>query len=374
MAVADGGRPPRRPVARSALAQFRDSGDAWWQTAISRIEPNAIEIRGYAVQELMGRLSFTDVIALLVTGRLLSAGERDLLDAALVAGSDHGPRAPSIAAARMAATCGVTFNSAVATGINMLGDHHGGAVEGFMVVLSDLADPELSDDERRHAAGQLVAGFRERREQVPGFGHQLHDRDPRRARMIELLEEAVAGGVIRGRYLAPALSLEAALAEAVGREIPLNVDGLTGIVYLELGFPAEVAKGLFSLSRGAGIVAHALEERLAGARIKGPCPPGDELVRYVGEAPRSLVPPPPKTETSNEREFWSTFGEEGLCVFWGLSRKGLEQLDPVTRRRLIGFTNDVAAGAEEDRESLLAELAGLADDDRADALRRLVAS
>ena len=192
--------------------------------------------------------------------------------------------------------------------------------------------------------------------------------------MIELVEEAVAGSVVRGSYLGIALGLESALVDAVGREVSLNVDGLTGIVYLELGFPAEVAKGLFSLSRGAGIVAHALEERLAGARIKGPCPPGDELVRYVGETPRSLASQPPKTETGYEREFWSTFGEAGLCVFWGLSRKGLEQLDPLTRRRLIGFTNDIAAGAEKDRDSLLAELAGLADDDMAEALRRLVAS
>ena len=52
----------------------------------------------------------------------------------------------------MAVTCGVTFNSAVATGINMLGDYHGGAVEGFMELLSDLAGPSMSDEERRSAA------------------------------------------------------------------------------------------------------------------------------------------------------------------------------------------------------------------------------
>ena len=60
LAVADVGSPPRSPVARSALAQFRESGDAWWQTAISRNEPNVIEIRGYAVQELIGQLTFTE--------------------------------------------------------------------------------------------------------------------------------------------------------------------------------------------------------------------------------------------------------------------------------------------------------------------------
>lgn len=271
--------------ARSALARHR-AGDAWWETAISRVEPNLIEIRGYPIDELIGRLTYTEVLALLVLGRRLSPAETGLLDAALVAGVDHGPRAPSIAAARMAATCGVSFNSAVATGINMLGDHHGGAVEPFMDLLTRLAGEATGD---ASALASTVGDYRERGAPVPGYGHQLHDRDPRRGRMLELLGAAAGDGTIGGEFLRLALALEDALREAVGRDVPLNVDGLSGIVYLELGFPAEVAKGLFSLSRGAGIVAHALEERQRGSLIKGPCPPGDELVRYIGEPTRSLA-------------------------------------------------------------------------------------
>ena len=48
---------------------------------------------------------------------------------ALVAAVDHGPQAPSIAIARMAATCGVGINNAMASAINVLGDVHGGAGE-----------------------------------------------------------------------------------------------------------------------------------------------------------------------------------------------------------------------------------------------------
>jgi citrate synthase len=351
-------------MARSALAEFRRSGAAWWETAISRNEPNVIEIRGYAIQELIGELTFTELIALLVIGRRLAEPERRLLDAALVAGADHGPLAPSIAAARMAATCGVTFNSAVATGINMLGDNHGGAVEGFMDVVAGLEEV----DDLSECCARVVRAFRARHEPVPGFGHQLHDRDPRRDRMVELLEEAKAAGAIRGSHLRGAIALEAALAREVGRELPMNVDGLTGIVYLELGFPPAVAKGLFSLSRGAGIVAHALEERLGGVRIKGPCPPAEGLVRYVGEPSRSLR----GAAGAFEREFWSTFGEAGICVFWGVSREGLQALDPPTRGRLVAFTQQLASGPEGRREALLSEVDGLPDGERADVLRRLV--
>ena len=47
----------------------------------------------------------------------------------LVASVDHGPQAPSIAIARMAVTCGLPLNGAMASAINVLDDVHGGAGE-----------------------------------------------------------------------------------------------------------------------------------------------------------------------------------------------------------------------------------------------------
>jgi len=358
-------------TARSALANHRAEGGAWWETAISRVAPNSIEIRGRPVEELIGAVSFTEMIALLVTGRRLTPSQVGLLDAALVAGSDHGPLAPSIAAARMAATCGVTFNCAVATGINMLGDYHGGAVEQFMELLEALAAEATNRPELGTEVGRLaVADHRARREPVPGYGHQLHDRDPRRARLLELLEGASADGAIGVEYLALALAIEAALEEAVGRPIPLNIDGLSGIVYLELGFPPAVAKGLFSLSRGAGIVAHALEEQQRGSRIKGPCPPNDDLVRYVGPAQRASPP----EDAAFEREFWSTLGEAGVSVYWGFDHHLLEGVEPDARRALVAFTQDVSRRVGDDRQEILDELVGATETERLAVLCRLARS
>ena len=63
-----------------------------------------------------------------------------LLEAALVAAVDHGPQAPSIAAARMAMTCGVGINNAMASAINMLGDVHGGAGEQCVAFYNAIAE------------------------------------------------------------------------------------------------------------------------------------------------------------------------------------------------------------------------------------------
>ena len=269
---------------RSALSRFREGGHAWWETAISDVQPGRIVIRGERIEHLIESMSYAGVVGLMVGDLRLSNAQARLLEAALIAGVDHGVRAPSIAAARMAATCGVPLNCAVATGINLLGDDHGGAGEACMELLYEAGTRSAADATSLEAvATTLIAERLRSDERIPGFGHQLHkDEDPRRSPMLRLIERAIAAGEIKGSFARAGLALEVALAQAKGRTLGLNVDGVTAIAYCELGLPPAAAKGLFCLSRGVGIVAHALEEMHSGTRIKGPCPPGDELVKYVG--------------------------------------------------------------------------------------------
>src|SRR5262252_11200665 len=101
----------------------------WWSTSIIDMKPGMIRYRGYAAEDLIGRVSFAEMVYLMTRGELPDPAAAKLLEAALVAAVDHGPQAPSIAAARMAITCGVGINNAMASAINMLGDVHGGAGE-----------------------------------------------------------------------------------------------------------------------------------------------------------------------------------------------------------------------------------------------------
>jgi citrate synthase len=253
----------------------------WWSTAVSDIEPGVIRLRGYPVEQLIGAVSLPDMVWLLLRGELPSRAESSLLEMALVAAVDHGPQAPSIAAARMAATCGVGLNSAVATGVNLLGDVHGGAGQQCMRLLGELvarSDVPLSDA----VAERLAQGG-----QVPGFGHRFHPRDPRRDPLLHAVQERAAAGVVGGRHLAAALEVERQLASGRSRPVPMNIDGATAVVYAELGFDPELGRGLFVLSRSVGILAHAWEERQSGRRIKGPMPP-PLLAGYTGPEPRDL--------------------------------------------------------------------------------------
>jgi citrate synthase len=237
----------------------------WWGTAVSRVEPDVIELRGHPVQELIGRLGFTETIWLLLRGTPPSAAQAALLDAALMAGVDHGPHAPSIAVARMAATCGVGLNNAMASAINVLGDSHGGAGEQCVELLTDVIAMGCAD---------ALAAWRARGVRyLPGFGHRFHTRDPRRDPLLSLVDGAVGEGVVAGDHLRAALNVEEALNRGRTAPVPMNIDGATAVIYAELGFAAPLARGLFVLSRSVGILTHAWEETGQGRRNKGPVPP-----------------------------------------------------------------------------------------------------
>jgi citrate synthase len=250
----------------------RDVSD-WWSTAVSRIEPNVIELRGRPIQELIGSTTFVGMIWLMLRGEVATAEQERLLEAALVSSVDHGPHAPSIAVARIAATCGVGLNNAVATGVNLLGEVHGGAGEQCMALMAQVSRRHADGCDLDTAAAAVVDEWRARSKYLPGFGHRFHTVDPRRDPLLGLVESAVADGVVDGSYLRAAQAIERVLARGRARPVPINIDGCTAVVYGELGFPPPLARGLFVLSRSVGILAHAWEETGQGRRNKGPMPP-----------------------------------------------------------------------------------------------------
>ncbi|KPP85072.1 MAG: citrate synthase [Rhodobacteraceae bacterium HLUCCA08] len=241
----------------------------WWRTAIIDMEPGRIELRGHPVQDLIGTIGFAPMIWLMVTGETITGPRAGLFEAALVAAVDHGPQAPSIAAARMAATCGIGLQSAMATGLNMLGDVHGGAGEQAVELYHavETAGPEglaaaLDDWRGRHG------------KYVPGFGHRFHKPvDPRAPRLLALVDAAAEQGAVPGAYAEIGRAIAAHLTAEKGKPVPMNIDGATAVIYAELGCPPPLARGFFGLSRSVGILAHAWEQTLQGGRNKGPTPP-----------------------------------------------------------------------------------------------------
>ncbi|MEX3916959.1 citryl-CoA lyase [Paraburkholderia sp. BR10872] len=245
----------------------------YWSTSIIDIHPGSIKVRGYPIQELIGSVSFPQMIWLMLRGELPGDEEATLLEAALVASVDHGPHAPSIAISRMATSCGLPINGAMASALNALDDVHGGAGQQAVELYADIAARIVAGAPFEAAVEAGVDEFiASHGKYLPGFGHRFHPVDPRAGRLLALVDARVASGTIKGRYAAIARGIEALLKKRKDRPVPINIDGVTAVIYAELGFAPELARGVFCLSRAVGILAHAWEQRGRGERNKGPMP------------------------------------------------------------------------------------------------------
>ncbi|TIM17224.1 MAG: citryl-CoA lyase, partial [Mesorhizobium sp.] len=68
----------------------RERGEEWWQTDIIEMRPGVIRLRGYEIQDLIGRVSFPAMIWLMLRGELPGEEQAALLGIALGAAVDHG--------------------------------------------------------------------------------------------------------------------------------------------------------------------------------------------------------------------------------------------------------------------------------------------
>ena len=168
----------------------RRKTDEKWRTALTCIEPNKILVRGYPLDEMMGRLTFGEVDLPAVHGRGAVAGDRPpdgsdpgvvhrpRRDAAVDAGgAQHGhdrrgdcapasPRACSGSAAITAATSRAACSSST---------------------------PASRWCARARRTTRPPSGWSSRRAELdeppPGFGHRFHTRDPRAARLFQMALE-----------------------------------------------------------------------------------------------------------------------------------------------------------------------------------------
>ncbi|MCG2816945.1 MAG: citryl-CoA lyase [Candidatus Aminicenantes bacterium] len=228
-----------------------------WKTGITKIEPNKISVRGYPVDKLMGAVTFSQAIYLVLKGELPSPEVGRLLDAVFVSSIDHGAGPPSVLAARTVASTGSELNACVAGGILAISRYHGGAIENGMKMFQKIAERMERDAiDAGKAAGSVLQEMKSRGERASGFGHRIHTKDPRTSRLFNLARELG----LAGKHVDIAETVEKTLAEALGKKLPINVDGAIAALLCDLGFPAEVGNAFFIIPRTAGLVAHIREE------------------------------------------------------------------------------------------------------------------
>lgn len=254
-------------------------------SSICTSDAESITVRGKDLcGEIIGQMDFTSYFWLLVTGKEPDETQRFFANAVLAAIAEHG-LVPSVVAARMTyAAAPEAFHGAVAAGLLGCGSVVLGSAEVAGRFLHELVE---AGGDPQAAALDGVKRLRAEKKAIPGYGHPQHSGgDPRANLLLKLAEEKGAAG----KYIAMLRTVQAVLPEAIGRALPINVNGAIPAVMLDVGFPVAALKGISLLARTASLIGHLQEEteRPIGFIMSG------AAAAAIGHDGRSRLSAPPR--------------------------------------------------------------------------------
>ena len=246
-------------------------------TRISTFDEKGATIRGKSlVDELIGEVSFTQMIYLHILGKMPTPAQARVLDAVLVTLVDHGVMA-SVGARVVYMASPESIQGAIAAGILGLGSQFGGVMEEIGRNLEAIVAAPDADAK----AGEIVSAYRLAKQSVPGFGHpNFRPEDPRTPKLLQVAErEGLAG-----QHVAALRSLASAVDANLGKHITINATAAIAALLGELGVPWRIMRGFAAISRTPGVVGHLYEEQTHPAAYRIGVM-AHEMVPYVGDVP-----------------------------------------------------------------------------------------
>ena len=245
-------------------------------TSIGTHTAEDVFVRGRSLcRELIGKVTFTEMTYLQITGRMPSPAQTAMVDACLVTLVEHGLTPSALATRLVYSSAPEALQSAVAAGLLAVGSVFVGTVEGCAALLEQvLAAPDAAIEARRLVEEHRTAG-----RAVPGFGHPEHKPDDPRS--IVLLDLAATHGVA-SRHVAALRALAGAVDAVYGKHITINATGAIAAILGDCGLPAEIMRGFAVLARCAGLVGHAHEEQHKPA-MRAIWEAAERAVPYDGE-------------------------------------------------------------------------------------------
>jgi citrate synthase len=228
-------------------------------SAICTSDADSVTVRGRDLTgEIIGKMDFTSYFWLLVTGQEPSEDQAFFMNAILCSLAEHG-LVPSVVAARMTyAAAPEAMQGAVAAGLLGCGSVVLGSAEVAGRFYAEcVEDMRANGGTAEDAAKRGIARLRAQKQAIPGFGHPQHSEgDPRANLLLRLARERGVGGP----HVAMLYAIRDALPGAIGKRLPINVNGPIPAILLDLGWPLTALKGVGLLCRTASLVAHLTEE------------------------------------------------------------------------------------------------------------------
>ncbi len=225
------------------------------KTRIAHSDATTVTIRGKSLMDdLIGKLSFTEKMNFLIKHRPPTVAETKVLDACLVTLMEHGFTPSSLVSRMVHDSVPDQVQVAMAAGLLTIGGVFVGTMEGCAKILK--TGIEAGGDLDEYCTGVVREHIAARRP-MPGFGHPFHKPDdPRPPRLFQVAEEVG----LNGPYVQLLHRLNGIVDREMGRHLTINATGAIGALMLEIGIPAEIMRAIAVVSRCGGLPGHILEE------------------------------------------------------------------------------------------------------------------
>jgi len=229
-------------------------------SSMGKAELDRIFVRGYDLNEqLLGKITFAQMVYLMLVGRMPSAEEGRMIDTMLIVLVDHGMTTGALAARMTYHSAPEALQGAVAAAILGAGNVHLGSSEYCAKMLNDALPPDSkeTDLDIDIIATNTVEKRLANKQLIPGIGHGIHTQgDPRAERLFQVAQETK----VYGRYCELLRKIGKLAEEQVGRRLPVNVTGAIGAISMDMGLPWQMSKSFAILGRALGGIAHVGEE------------------------------------------------------------------------------------------------------------------
>ncbi len=220
-----------------------------FHTQVSGEHDNVHYIRQWPLSSLVGKISYAAAVYAMITGKMPTSAQEELLNALLVASMDHGISPASGFVPRVVASTGNNMVHSIAAGILALGPYHGCAIEDAAKLFAQVRENGIESLEETHFSAK---------KRILGFGHPHYKEvDPRAEQLFQLAREAG----LSGEHQRIAYDVQKAIYQHLDKHLVINIDGAIAAILLDIGFPPEAGNGLFALARTGGMIAHILEEQ-----------------------------------------------------------------------------------------------------------------
>jgi len=227
-------------------------------TALGKAELHRILVRGYDLtEELVGKITFSQMTFLMLMGRLPTPGQVHMTDALLTILVEHGMVSSAVVARLTYHTAPEAIQGAVAAAILGAGSVHLGSSEWSAKMLHEAFPRETKEGDLDAIAASVVNRYAERKQRLPGIGHRTHaEGDPRAERLFLIARETE----VFGRYCELLQRISHTAEARHGRRLPINVTGAIAATALDMGLPWQITKAFALIGRTLGAIAHIGEE------------------------------------------------------------------------------------------------------------------